>query len=165
MNPVAPWLHERALRNHNPGDLRPRDEAPDWPGQDDVDNGTGGPFAAFQTHSEGWAALGLWCLDCRYLRGLRTALAIVEVFAPPMQADTAGYAQGVAAKVGNGDLDLSSGDTLRVLCQSIVEWEQWHPVWTPVVITAGMRLCTASWPAYRAARLAATAPAQAPAAP
>lgn len=159
MNPVAPWLYDRPIRNHNPGDLRPRGAAPEWSGQDVADNAPGGPFAVFQTDSEGWAALGLWCLDARYLRGLRTAEAIIEVFAPPMQADTAGYAEGIAAKVGAGDLDLSTGNTLRLLCQAIAHCEDSHPIWTPVVITSGMRLCTSHWPAFRAARLAAATPA------
>jgi hypothetical protein len=160
VNPVAPWLHDRPVRNHNPGDLRPRGEAPPWPGQDTIDTAPGGPFAIFQTNAEGWAALGLWCLDARYLRGLKTAVQMISVFAPPSENDTASYAAGVAAKVGSGELDLSDTATLEALCKAIAHWEEWRPVWTDVEIVSGMRLCTACWPAFRAARLAPATPKQ-----
>lgn len=158
MNPVAPWMHDRPVRNHNPGDLRPRSGPPPWPGQDTIDTGPGGPFTIFQTNAEGWASLGIWCLDARYLRGLKTALQMISVFAPPSENDTTSYAAGVAAKVP-GELDLSNAATLEALCRAIAHWEESHPVWTDVEIASGMRLCTALWPAFRAARLA-TAPKQ-----
>lgn len=152
--PVAPWMHDRPVRNRNPGDLRPRSGAPPWPGQEDIDAGPGGPFAIFLTAAEGWAALGLWCLDARYLRGLKSALQMISVFAPPSENETASYAAGVAERVGQGDLDLSNAGTLEALCRAIAHWEEARPVWSDVEITSGMRLCNASWPAYRAARLA-----------
>lgn len=154
MNPVAPWEHDRPVRNRNPGDLRPRDGMPAWPGQDTIDTGPGGPFAIFQTIAEGWAALGLWCLDARYLRGLKTAEQMISVFAPPSENNTASYAAGVAALVGTGDLDLSNAGTLEALCKAIAHWEESHPAWTDVEMVSGMRLCKAGWPAFRAARLA-----------
>lgn len=156
MEPVAPWMHDRPIRNLSPGDLRPRTGTPPWPGQDGVDTAPGGPFSIFVTAADGWAALGLWCLDARYLRGLRTAAQMVAVFAPPSENDTASYAAGVAAKLGEGDLDLSVPETLQALCVAIAHWEESHPVWTAIEIECGMRLCTARWPAYRSARLAPT---------
>jgi hypothetical protein len=158
MNPVVPWLHDRPVRNRNPGDLRPRSEAPEWPGQVGLDTGPGGPFSIFPTAAEGWAALGLWCLDARYLRGLRTARQMIEVFAPPIENATALYVAGVVARVGMQPLDLSNTATLEVLCKAIAHWEESHPVWTDVEITSGMTLCNAHWPAYRAARLAPAQP-------
>jgi hypothetical protein len=151
-------MHDRPVRNLNPGDLRPRAGAPAWPGQDGLDTGAGGPFSIFVTVADGWAALGLWCLDARYLRGLKTALQMISVFAPPSENDTGSYAAGVELKMGAGDLDLSNAATLEALCKAIAHWEEAHPVWTQIEIEAGMRLCTASWPAYRAARLAPTPP-------
>lgn len=159
MIPVSPWLHDRPVRNRNPGDLRPRSQPPEWPGQDATDTGPGGPFAVFQTNAEGWAALGLWCLDARYLRSMKTALQMISVFAPPSENDTASYAAGVAAKVGQGDLDLSDAATLEALCRAIAHWEEYHAgAWSDVEIASGMRLCTMHWPAYRAARLAPAEP-------
>lgn len=159
MNPVAPWMHDRPIRNRNPGDLRPRGEAPAWPGQDDLDTGAGGPFAVFITDAEGWASLGLWCLDARYLRGMRTAAQMIGVFAPPTENDTAAYTAGIVAKVGAGSLDLSVTPTLRALCQAIAKWEESHPIWTPAIIDSGMVLCASHWPAFRATRIALAPPA------
>jgi hypothetical protein len=162
MNPVAPWLHDRPVRNLNPGDLRPRSGPPAWPGQDEVDGGPGGPFSVFLTASDGWAALGLWCLDARYLRGMKTARQMIDVFAPPTENDTAEYAAGVVARMGSEDLDLANTATLQQLCTAIAHWEESHPAWPEVLITSGMQLCVARWPTFRAARLA---PAPAPASP
>lgn len=156
-DPVAPWMHDRPIRNFSPGDLRPRTSAPPWPGQHGVDLAPGGPFAMFVTAPEGWAALGLWCLDARYLRGLRTAREMVAVFAPESENDTESYAASVAAKVGAGELDLGDTATLEALCRAIAHYEESHSVWTDVEIVSGMRLCVAHWPSYRAARLAPVA--------
>lgn len=153
MNPVTPWAHDRPVRNFNPGDLRPRSASPVWPGQDTIDHGVGGPFAIFVTVADGWAALGLWCLDARYLRGLKTAAAMIGVFAPPTENDTAAYTAGVTRRIGEGELDLQHTPTLEALCRAIAHWEDSRAVWSDVDIAAGMRLCTARWPAYRASRL------------
>lgn len=155
MNPVAPWQHDRPVRNCNPGDLRPRSGHPPWPGQDGVDTAPGGPFAKFVTNADGWAALGLWCLDARYLRGLQSAVQMISVFAPPAENDTASYAAGVEKHVGAGALDLSVPATLEAMCRAITHWEDYRAVWLDAEVSAGMRLCTARWPAYRAARLEA----------
>jgi hypothetical protein len=158
MNPVTPWLHDRPIRNDNPGDLRPRHGEPKWPGQDGIDGGRGGPFAMFITPADGWAALGLWCLDARYLRGMKTAAEMIAVFAPPSENNTEAYAAGVVARLGTGDLDLSDVSVLTALCRAIAHWEESHDVWTDEAITGGMTLCRARWPAYRAARTGAAAP-------
>jgi hypothetical protein len=146
-------MHDRPVRNNSPGDLRPRTGHPPWPGQDGVDTAPGGPFAIFVTPVDGWAALGLWCLDARYLRGLHTAVQMVSVFAPPSENDTASYASGVAAKVGDGALDLQVPSTLEALCRAIAHWEESHPVWTDEDVRSGVHLASLLWPAYRAARL------------
>lgn len=159
MNPVIPWQHDRPVRNCNPGDLRPRTGHPPWPGQDGVDTGVGGPFAIFVTNVDGWAALGLWCLDARYLRGLRTAKAMVAVFAPPSENDTASYADGVEKRIGAGDLDLSEPSTLEALCKAIAHWEDARAVWLEGEITSGIKLAGLRWPDYRAARLSTAPPA------
>jgi len=119
-----------------------------------VDDGPGGPFAIFVTVSEGWSALGLWCLDARYLRGLRSAAQMVSVFAPPSENDTSAYAEGIAARMGAGSLDLTQPGLLEQLCLSIAHFEESHSVWTDAEIGAGMRLCQAHWSGYRALRLA-----------
>lgn len=152
-NPVAPWLHDRPVRNKNPGDLRPRSKPPFWPGQDSIDTGPGGPFAIFLTNAEGWASLGLWCLDARYLRGMQTAAQMISVFAPPTENNTAAYTAGVVSKIGSGALDLSDIATLEALCRAIAHWEESHLVWNEVEIVSGMRLCQARWAGFRAARL------------
>jgi hypothetical protein len=157
--PVQPWMHDRPVRNLNPGDLRPRHAPPQWPGQDGIDGAAGGPFSIFLTAADGWAALGLWCLDARYLRGLTTAVQMVSVFAPPAENDTESYAAGVANKVGHDALDLSVPATLEALCRAIAHYEEWRPVWTNAEIASGMKLCVARWPSYRAARLGTQPPA------
>jgi|ERR1700733_3409894 len=153
MNPVTPWMHDRPVRNMNPGDLRPRSGQPEWPGQDAVDNGPGGPFAIFVTDADGWAALGLWCLDARYLRGMRTARAMIEIFAPPSENDTESYIAGVELRMGKGELDLSNNALLEQLCKAIAHWEDYRAAWDEAAIVAGIRLCSARWPGYRATRL------------
>lgn len=154
MSPVTPWLPARPIRNHNPGDLRPRAEQPEWPGQDQVDNGEGGPFAIFVTNADGWAGLALWCLDARYLRGMKTAGEMVRVFAPSSENDTASYAAGVEGRIGAGVLDLSDTAVLEALCRAIAHWEDSAAAWPEAEVAGGMRLATAHWPAFRAARLA-----------
>lgn len=158
MNPVTPWMHDRPLRNNNPGDLRPRGQAPEWLGQDTPDTSEGGPVAVFITVAEGWAALGLWCLDARYLRGLKTAPQMIYDFAPSIAHEAPEYAAGVAARVGSRELDLADGATLEALCRAIGDWHQDPPLWTDVEIVSGMRLCRTHWPAFRAARLASALP-------
>jgi hypothetical protein len=149
MNPVTPWLHDRPIRNLNPGDLRPRGEAPEWPGQDETDTGPGGPFSIFLSIGDGWAALGLWCLDARYLRGLKTAAEMIAVFAPPTENDTSSYAAGVSARMGNDPLDLSDAKTLEQLCRAISHFEEAHEYWTDAQISGGMALCGLRWPTFR----------------
>ena len=153
MNPVQPWLHDRPARNLNPGDLRPRSGEPAWPGQHAIDHGPGGPFGIFVTAADGWAALGLWCLDARYLRGLRTASEMIAVFAPPGENDTVSYAASVTARMGTAELDLADAMVLEALCKAIAHDEDSRVVWVEAETAAGMRLATARWPAYRAARL------------
>jgi hypothetical protein len=153
-HPVSPWLHDRPWRNNNPGDLRPRHEAPAWPGQSGIDDGPGGPFSVFVTPVDGWAALGLWCLDARYLRGLRSATAMIAVFAPPSENDTASYAASVEAKCGSGDLDLSQSAVLMPLCRAIAHYEDWRAPWSDTVVEAGIVLAELRWPNFRADRLA-----------
>lgn len=154
MHPVTPWLHDRAWRNSNPGNLRPRSGHPPWPGQCAIDTAPGGPFAMFVTPTDGWAALALWCLDARYLRGMKTAVQMISVFAPPSENDTQCYAQSVAAKCGTGDLDLTAQPTLMRLCRAIAHYEDARAPWSDSVIAAGMMLAAVRWPGFRAARLA-----------
>jgi hypothetical protein len=145
VDPVAPWTWERTLRNNNPGDLRPRGQAPEWPGQDVPDDGAGGPFATFITASEGWCGLGLWCLDARYLRGLKTVEQMISAFSAAPVSEIAS---------SSAELDLSDYGTLESLCRAITGCIGSDARWPDVVIASGLRLCRAHWPAFRAARLA-----------
>jgi hypothetical protein len=161
-HPVTPWAHDRPVRNNNPGDLRTRHTPPPWPGQVDVDDDPGGPFAIFATPADGWAALALWCLDARYLRGLHTAPQMINVFAPPADNNpTSAYAQFVSDRVGAGDLDLTDPDRLAALCRAIACFEDGRASWNELEVQSGLLLASARWPEWKAARLGDQPPMQA----
>lgn len=148
-DPVAPWMHHRPWRNLNPGDLRPRSHVPQWPAMSDVDSGPGGPFAIFTTRADGWAALGLWLLYAHDVMGLKTTTQKIRVFAPPSENDTADYAAGVAAKVGE-HVDPHDPAVRIALCKAIAHWEDYQSVWPEDEIKSGMTLCDSRWPQFRA---------------
>jgi hypothetical protein len=154
VTPVAPWHHDRAYRNRNPGNLRPRGNAPPWPGQAGVETGTDGHYAIFPTPADGWAALAIWCLDARYVRGLKTACAMITSFAPPGDDNpTSAYAEYVTGCVGEGELDLTNQALLLTLVRSIAHWEDNKVQWTEVEIQSGMMLAQARWPAFMSERI------------
>lgn len=145
--PDPDWVHHRPFRNFNPGDLRPRQRAPQWPGMTAVDHGNGGPFAIFSTRPDGWAALGLWLLFAHDVMGLKTVTEKIHVFAPPSENNTTDYAAGVAAQVGENanphDLTVR-----KALCKAIAHWEDYQAQWPEAEIDAGMTLCDARWPGF-----------------
>lgn len=152
-------VSDRAHRN-NPGNLRPRREGSvPWPGQDgikDLAGENGGPFAMFVTVVDGWAALGLWCLDARYLRGMRTATEILKASAFDAGATGAVAAEAVISK---DDLNLGNPRILEMLCKVVARSDGDPDTWPQPHISAGMRLCDLRWPHFRALRLAENIPA------
>lgn len=141
------WVHHRPFRNYNPGDLRPRQRAPQWPGMTSVDHGSGGPFAIFASRPDGWAALGLWLLFAHDVMGLKTVSQKIHVFAPPSENDTTDYAAGVAAKVGE-NANPHDPAVRKALCKAIAHWEDYQAQWPEAEIDSGMTLCDARWPSF-----------------
>jgi hypothetical protein len=151
-NPVAPWAHDRPVRNRNPGDLRPHEYVP-WPGQVAVDGGPGGPFSIFASPGDGWAALGLWIYQSCLIYHRNTAAAMIEVFAPASENDTAAYRFGVVARVGDGVIDPDNRATRAMLCKAIAHWEDYRQPVLDAHVEAAMILCEQRWPAFARAVL------------
>ena len=150
MTDAPEWIHHRPFRNFNPGDLRPRQRAPQWPGMTAIDHGAGGPFAIFASRPDGWAALGLWLLFAHDVMGLKTVTQKIHVFAPPSENDTADYAAGVAAKVGE-NANPHDPTVRKALCKAIAHWEDYQAQWPEAEIDSGMMLCDARWSSFLAA--------------
>ena len=142
----------RAVRNRNPGNLRPRSSRPQWPAQTGIDDAQPAPpFARFSTNADGFCALGLWLLMAHNVWGLTTTTKKIGVFAPPGVDgnNTSAYAAGVAAKVGE-NADPNDPKARRALALAIAKWES-PQSWLTAEINAGMKLSTDLWPDFLAA--------------
>ncbi len=137
-------LASRPWRNRNPGDLRTLPAGERWPGQSGVDASHGGPFAIFDTRTDGWRALATNLLAYQDVHHLHTVRGIVGRFAPALENDTNGYVGLVCAQIGHGpDQVISVHDeaTMVVLVKAIALAEGGARLaWPSAEVVAGVRL-------------------------
>lgn len=107
------------IRNNNPGNLRYLTGAHAWDGQ----IGNAGGYGVYRSPDRGVRALGQQ-LQVYERRGLRTVRAIVGVWAPPSENNTAAYIADVARKLGvQPDDPISVTNRLPELAAAIIQHE------------------------------------------
>ncbi len=146
MTPTA--LASRPWRNRNPGDLRTLPHNERWAGQTGIDSASGGPFAIFDTRTDGWRALAMNLLAYQDDHGLHTVRGIIGRFAPALENDTGGYISLVCGQIGRGpDQSITVHDepTMLVLVKAIALAEGGPRLaWPADEIVAGVRLAGVS---------------------
>lgn len=111
----------RGLRNNNPGNLR-LTSIP-WKGKVPPEQNTDGAFEQFE--SPAWGVRALW-LDVTgkiERRGLDNIAALLSVYAPPSENDTAAYIASVSQSVGIGPEATLRPEHYVPLVQAIIKHE------------------------------------------
>ncbi len=127
----------RGVRQNNPGNLRHGDH---WQGmatdQPDPD------FIKFVSPVWGIRALCRTLLTYSGRHGLRTVRTIISRWAPPNENNTDAYVAAVAKAVGVLDgepIDLSRGDTMRLLVKAIIRHENGQQPYDDATIDDAMK--------------------------
>ena len=131
--PPADRSLPRAVRNNNPGNLRPAPHP--YPGQVAIERDPKlGDYAMFANEMDGWRELG--ALLIRYqLRGLNTPQRVINCFAPPSDSNpTTAYVHEVADGLhveADTPVDLHQWPVMYALCCTIGRFEagtnqHWH---------------------------------------
>lgn len=130
----------RGLRNNNPGNLRW--DGTVWQGADTPPADKDG-YLRFLKPTWGIRALTR-DLRNKYARGLRTVTAILTVYAPPAENDTAAYITAVATELGIGPLTPltfpTDGAQLEALVKAIIHHENGIQPYPDAVIREGISL-------------------------
>jgi hypothetical protein len=111
----------RGIRDNNPGNLQPPPGLTGWQGTVGMD----GPFVIFADDTWGLRALALDIANKINTDGLDTITALITVYAPPSENDTASYISAVAADTGIGATDQlgTDQDTITSLMRAIINHE------------------------------------------
>jgi hypothetical protein len=111
----------RGIRDNNPGNLQPPPGLTGWQGTVGMD----GPFVVFADDTWGLRALALDLINKISNDGLDTITAIITVYAPPSENDTASYITAVANDSGIGATDQlgTDQDTITSLMRAIINHE------------------------------------------
>ncbi len=126
----------RGLKNRNPGNLRANPDFT-WEGQIGAD---GKGFAVFDADVHGIRAAVI-DLHTHYVRDRETSvLALIAMYAPPVENDTKEYADFVAGRLGVDPQSALSFDrrTAEALMQAIIRMEQGVQPYADPVIAAGI---------------------------
>ena len=113
----------RGERNRNPGNLRYNPRIA-WLGEDDPPQDPGG-YCRFTDDFHGLRALAM-DLYHKWARGLRTVEAIIAVYAPPAENDTAAYVKDVCQQLAVKPaelIDLSLAGNVAVLAKAVIRHE------------------------------------------
>lgn len=132
----------RGIRNHNPGNLR---RSPDpWvglsPEQTDPD------FLQFSESVFGIRALARTLFNYQAKHDLKTAMALIERWAPASENDTRAYVKAVSSELdveAETPLDLSDRDELAALVKAIIRHECGQQPYSDSTIEAAVRLALA----------------------
>lgn len=128
----------RGERNNNPGNLRFNPAIP-WEGLGDPPQDEGG-YCRFTTAASGIRAAAR-DLHSKWLRGLRSVTAIIAVYAPPAENDTAAYVVAVAERLRcrpDAPLDLDDEKLLRDFVTAVIVHENGRCSYPPEIVAAAV---------------------------
>ena len=127
----------RGLKNRNPGNLRSNPHFA-WQGQ--IGSGDSKGFVVFDSDINGIRA-DIINLHTHYVRDHETSiLALIAVYAPPVENDTKAYAKFVADRLGIDPLATITFDrrTVDALIRAIIKIEQGIQPYDDATIAAGV---------------------------
>jgi hypothetical protein len=131
-------LPTRGERNHNPGNLRWYESDP-WIGLANPPQDADG-FCVFIEDRWGIRALAKDLL-AKYRRGLTTVTAIIEVYAPPNENDTAAYITAVADSCGvksDAAITLENYGLLLTFARAVILHENGRIAASAAIIAAAV---------------------------
>ena len=136
----------RGLKNRNPGNLRVV-PAFHWQGQ--IGNGDSKGFVVFDSDVNGIRA-DIINLHTHYVRDHETSiLALISVYAPPVENDTKAYAKFVSDRLGIDPLATITFDrpTANALIRAIIKIEQGVQPYDDATIAAAVEAAFAHFEA------------------
>jgi hypothetical protein len=128
----------RGERNNNPGNIR-GNQAYTWQGQIGID--TGG-YVIFDSAENGIRAIGKDLLT-KFSRGINTVQAIISLWAPTSENNTASYIRAVASQIGvdsNEELNMTDFQTLESFIQAIIQHENGRVLYSLAQLNNGVTL-------------------------
>lgn len=133
----------RGERNKNPGNLR-YEPSIQWLGLDNPPSDADG-YCRFVSSGMGIRAL---CKDMlsKWRRGLQSVRAIIEIYAPPTENNTAAYINDVCQRLAvspEDEIDLTNNGVLAAMARAIIWHECGRVVYDPNTIAQAASMALA----------------------